>query len=877
MEDRPETHSNQRALVLTLIFVAAETLFCGFLLLQIPSDAKNVFLFGLSKERLMMLAGFGVLLFLYIFLFFRRKTLYERFLSQSAAEKIFFCFTVLFAFFLLLPAYRFGKRAAYFTRVKPFLIQAFLAFLAFWIFCHFAADRFSGFRETLGNLAANKKPILSALIFLIICVFFIEFTGLGKTQESSLWNKNGIPLQSIQLFAAALIFLICHKTGLFRILEKQKCLLHFLIIWAVSALVWSLVPFSGHFFAPGPYEPNLEYYPYSDAAGYDIAAQTALHGWGFNLGRIILKPTLVFIAFLSDLVTGNDINRSMLVRSALFALLPAIIYLFGNALGGTACGYLAAAFSVLKEWNALNTQTVLTIHSRLVMSEFLTQILLAVFCYAVFRWLQKNGRERLYAVIAGGTLTLGFCTRYNFLAFLPAALLILLIGFRKQLAKLLLPLIFFFLSMILTAFPLVYRESHSQWNMFQEFSYTVQEILFKNRFNTGSDPESSFLDPETDNKGAKLSSAGVLKVNAQIDPDFSENENFSENEKEKFNTSQITQKFSNFNSNKNLMVFSSMINHGIHNLIASVLTLPMELSFQDLEHLYTQDGDGLWRDDWQGDLSVKQWLILVFWILLGSAAIGLLIKTHGVAGFSVLYFWVVYSFSIGFSRSSGGRYVVPCNWIPMLLLAVCCTLLQSKGKLISPGNETGPISVWKPILVMAAFLSFFSAMVLFENLLTAQNTAASEGDLAVLKEQLREYEISDWSLAEEQLNRGVMHISHGIAVYPRFYYYQKGEHAQNGALMKKEFSRISFTGINKEDERLLMQDYLLPHTELIHEFPQDSVFRAISCTSGFGYEDVLAVTIESPDGETFTYVRDPLPSFSCPVPEPVCTEIDNCH
>ena len=95
--------------------------------------------------------------------------------------------------------------------------------------------------------------------------------------------------------------------------------------------------------------------------------------------------------------------------------------------------------------------------------------------------------------------------------------------------------------------------------------------------------------------------------------------------------------------------------------------------------------------------------------------------------------------------------------------------------------------------------------------------------------------------------------------------------------MKKEFSRISFTGINKEDERLLMQDYLLPHTELIHEFPQDSVFRAISCTSGFGYEDVLAVTIESPDGETFTYVRDPLPSFSCPVPEPVCTEIDNCH
>ena len=84
MEDRPETHSNQRALVLTLIFVATETLFCGFLLLQIPSDAKNVFLFGLSKERLMMLAGFGVLLFLYIFLFSEGK----RFMKGSFPNQL---------------------------------------------------------------------------------------------------------------------------------------------------------------------------------------------------------------------------------------------------------------------------------------------------------------------------------------------------------------------------------------------------------------------------------------------------------------------------------------------------------------------------------------------------------------------------------------------------------------------------------------------------------------------------------------------------------------------------------------------------------------------------------------------------------------------
>ena len=88
---------------------------------------------------------------------------------------------------------------------------------------------------------------------------------------------------------------------------------------------------------------------------------------------------------------------------------------------------------------------------------------------------------------------------------------------------------------------------------------------------------------------------------------------------------------------------------------------------------------------------------------------------------------------------------------------------------------------------------------------------------------------------------------------------------------------MTFTGINKENNSLLLQEYVLPHTELIHDFPQDSVFRTVSCRSEYGYEDILAVTIETPNDEIYTYLRDPLPSFSCPVPEPVCTEINNCH
>ena len=96
--------------------------------------------------------------------------------------------------------------------------------------------------------------------------------------------------------------------------------------------------------------------------------------------------------------------------------------------------------------------------------------------------------------------------------------------------------------------------------------------------------------------------------------------------------------------------------------------------------------------------------------------------------------------------------------------------------------------------------------------------------------------------------------------------------------MWKEYSRLTFSGADFTGGwGSLSQGYLMPHTEQSNDFPQGSVFRAISCKSEFDYEDVLAVTAETMDGEVYTYVRDPLPAFSCPVPEPVCYSLENCR
>ena len=863
MGDRQEIHPNQRALVLTLAAAALETILCAWALLRIPSDSKNAFLFGLSKERLMMAAAFGLFFIANIVLIAFRSRFYEKILSKKAPFLILRIILLISFFFVLMPDYRFGKGAAYFTRLRPFLVWVFLTSLTLVLFCRFDRDRFAALRETFTNLAGNKKYIAAFLAFFLAGVLFVELTGLGKTVEKALWNKNGIPLQSIQLFSCLLAFVLLRRTGLAARIFSRKRILLFFVIWAVSAWIWSLVPLSDHFFAPGPYEPDLQFFPYSDAITYDIASQTALNGWGFNLGRIVLKPVLSYITFLAHLATGNDFNQGMLLQSAVFAVLPAVIFLFGDAVGGTGCGLLAAAFSLLKEWNALNTHTVLTIHSRLTMSEFLVQILLALFCFSIFRWLKKDGRGTFYAALAGGSLTLGMFTRYNFAAFLPAALVILAISYKKHLRDLCKPLLVFLLTAFLTAAPMLIRDSRTPGGMLAELQYTVRTVLIGRRFDLSGTGQNN-----------KNAGSGAVSQNAA---DSGSASDLPEDQKEEFNTSQITQEFSNNNSNKNLPLFASMINHGMHNFITSALTLPMEITFQDLEHLYKNEGDGLWRDNWQGDFSAGQWVLIFIWILLSAAACGLLIKNHGTAGFSIFYFWLVYAFSIGFSRSSGGRYIVPCNWIPMLLLAWLCTILSNKGVFEPAAEEIRRASAGKTVFVMACFTAFFASMALFEMLIPARRTSLPEGDLPYLKEKLADHTEIDWDLVEQQHADGTLNITHGIVLYPRFYYYRVGEHGYTGSLGWKEYSRLAFQGINKEEDERLMQEYLLPHHELIEQFPQDSVFRAVSCKNENGYQDVLAVTIDTPDGESITYVRDPLPEFSCPVPEPVCIETDNCY
>ncbi len=855
MEDRPQICRNQRTLVLTLLLNAAETLGCAYLLGNIPADAKNTFLFGLSKERLLMLAVFGLIFVCNLACLFARRVFYQRVLSKPGAVRVFGIAALCAAFLCLLPAYRFGRSAAYFTRLMPYFLWLFLSAVTLWLFCRWDRDRFAAERETFRNLAENKKGAAAILALIALFILLVELTGLGKTPEQSLWNKNGIPLQSIQLFLALVIYALYRKIRGLRFFDPKNKALHFILIWIAAAAVWSLAPFRAHFFAPGPYEPNLQYYPYSDAITYNIAGQEALRGWGFNYGNTVLKPVIAYVSFLTNALAGEDFNKAMLLQSAFYGMQPAILYLFGAALGGTGCGLLAAAFAILKEWNALNTKEVLTIHSRLVMSEFAMQIIFCAFCLALFRWLKRQGREDLHAAAAGGLLALGFMTRYNFLAFLPAALLILLIAYRGSMRKLLRPLLIFCLAAACAAAPILVRSAVQTGDAFADIRYTITHVLLPQRFG-----ETEAVNSTAENQNSAVETPAKQSA---------------EKGEKAINTSQITAISENNHSNKFGALLRSIFNHGIHNIIGSFLTLPLNLEFDDLSHLYTNEGNGLWADAWDYGFSAGQWCLIALWCLLFSAAGAVLLKLHGLAGFSVVYFWAVYAFSIGFSRSSGGRYLVPCNWIPMLLLAFTIALLFEKGRLTMPQTSTAePVPLWRSAAVIAAFSCILGSMVLIENLIPAVTLPDAETSFAELKAHVEEKASLDvdWDAVAAQLAEGTMNFRQGFGLYPRFYYYRIGEHNYYGSQGWKAYSRLAFYGIGDG-----MREYLLPTMELTNNFPHGSYFNLLSCKTDNGYEDVLALVIKTPDGAEYTYLRSPMQTLACPIPEPVCRSIDVCE
>jgi 4-amino-4-deoxy-L-arabinose transferase-like glycosyltransferase len=253
-----------------------------------------------------------------------------------------------------------------------------------------------------------------------------------------------------------------------------------LLIWGMAVICWTQVSMPHSYFSPGPYPPNNEMYPFSDAARYDTAAQYALIGEGLGTNDYVDKP--LYVAFLTfiHLIVGSRMESVVALQVAFIALVPVLIYLIGRKIHNRMSGLLAAGFFVFREINNIQgTLWILSTNSRVLMSESLVTLLLILFVFMFTGWV-KNPRNRLPLIAAGGALGLAGLVRLNPLLLMPVAFIAIWLVCWKQWKRGLINSLVFSLMFLATIFPWMLQSYFTHGN-FLYFKSTMNGVVLDQR------------------------------------------------------------------------------------------------------------------------------------------------------------------------------------------------------------------------------------------------------------------------------------------------------------------------------------------------------------------------------------------------------------
>ena len=365
--------SPHTALTLNSAAVFIEALATAGYQLSMPADPVNAVFLGYSYRRLavigLVLAAAAIMFMLTLKA--RRDAKWATTIVDRVTHNnsIFRVITITLGILSLggwilswTPPYRFQPYDLIFKGLHPIIVL--LTIAGFQSVILLIALKFGIQWGRIKNILISQKFILinSLLVFgaILITWLFTALTRIGLTPDIAYWNEAGVPVLSAQVLLAWLV-----GFGFFILLgssdKKQPDagsgqqessginianrfarfdMLVFLIIWLIAGVIWVSEPQVRSFFAPGPYPPNNEFYPISDAAGYDIAAQFALIGQELDNGHHVDKPLYSTFLFFMHLLAGQDFNLLVILQTIILATLPAILYLIGKELHSRTAGII---------------------------------------------------------------------------------------------------------------------------------------------------------------------------------------------------------------------------------------------------------------------------------------------------------------------------------------------------------------------------------------------------------------------------------------------------------------------------------------------------------------------------------------------------------
>ena len=212
----------------------------------IPSDPKNAFILGYSLSRWGLIAIMALILvvFLYAVIRFTKNEALNVFQwGIDYLEKHQWIFvTALFTIvsFALTPAYRFGRYAAYYERIKPLFDLAALILILYCVFLLMQAIFINGSRVKIHK----KYAWITALIFfgfLLIWLFIIT-TRIGLEIDYLFWGGAATPvLFSTIVIAFYLAFSISCLLKKLNNAKIKKIIIKLIpvFIYVITFVLWS--------------------------------------------------------------------------------------------------------------------------------------------------------------------------------------------------------------------------------------------------------------------------------------------------------------------------------------------------------------------------------------------------------------------------------------------------------------------------------------------------------------------------------------------------------------------------------------------------------------------------------------------------------------
>jgi hypothetical protein len=603
-----------------------------FFTASIPGDPTNIELLTFTAFRSVLL---GIILTQagIFFLIYRKlhtaPALQEKIhgrLDENRRVLLFLTGTIAIIFYVIIfiPSQEWGKYVYYHQRLLPWMIFLCVISLQFWA-CLAISYVESGVLERL-RLAwrLHKMALIVSCMSLGLLVALIAITGLGIRPEKAGWYQAGVPILSWQIQLALLLSMLAAglEYGRQKQLKAAKILIDtvlILLIWVSAAVIWNNVKFAPNYFYLYD-QAQKAYYPFSDARRYAVLGQSLLLGQG--LWPETDKPLYALFLAAVQAFTHADYMNTVAVQASILGFFPAVLYLLGKSLHSRPLGLLLAGMGIAQEANAIQLGQSLNLsHSKLLLTEVPSALVILLGTLTLFRWLKHPGTDKPQPIIVGALVGLGCLLRLNTYILIAAVPVIALPAYftahrSKQYGR---DVLLFLFAAMITVVPWNYMTAQQLG-----YPYSVNKLL-QSVQNRDVDGESLIAPPVRSVAERQLVVRPVHQMVGTPAPAL------------------------------------SVLNHFMHNEIASFFTLPLEVTFQNG---YAYVNHPLWspKQDWAGELNGVEYLAVGINLLLLALGIGCAYRRWGWNGLSILFIHLAYNAANGIARTSGGRYIIPVEW-----------------------------------------------------------------------------------------------------------------------------------------------------------------------------------------------------------------------